>query len=184
VAVVPGVLLDHMGVDPAQRQRAAAPAWVICRAKPGERVVTGQPIVELRGGDPARLEAAEAELAGAIGIGDDPPPARPLVLERAGLLSRAAEVPAPQTRRTDPSTTARSEEGLVRIEGQGSSQGHRPAPAHPLDRRGGPQLDISGDTGGFSLIRLRTKARPPTSAWPAGCTNHHSGSGVWFARRR
>jgi hypothetical protein len=91
VAVVPGVLLDHMGVDPAQRQRAAAPAGVICRAKLDERGVTGQPIVELRGGDPARLEAAEAELAGAIGIGDDPPPARPLILERAGLLSRAAE---------------------------------------------------------------------------------------------
>jgi thymidine phosphorylase len=51
-----------------------AAAGVICRAKPGKRVVTGQPIVELRGGDPARLEAAEAELAGAIGIGDDPRP--------------------------------------------------------------------------------------------------------------
>ena len=132
MAVVPGVLLDHMGVDPAQRQRAAAPAGVICRAKLDERGVTGQPIVELRGGDPARLEAAEAELAGAIGIGDDPPPARPLILERAGLLS-SGRVPAPHTRPTDPSTTARSEEGLVRIECQGSSQGHRPAPAHPLD---------------------------------------------------
>ncbi|HEY6316112.1 MAG TPA: hypothetical protein VIY52_35625, partial [Streptosporangiaceae bacterium] len=60
-------------------------AGVICHAKPGERVVTGQPIVELRGDDPARLEAALAELAGAIEIGDDPPPDRPLVLERIGF---------------------------------------------------------------------------------------------------
>jgi len=63
----------------------SAAAGVICQAKPGERVVTGQPIVELRGDDPTRLEAAKAELAGAIEIGDDPPPARPLVLERIGL---------------------------------------------------------------------------------------------------
>ena len=47
-------------------------------------MVTGQPIVELRGDDPARLEAAQAELAGAIEIGDDPPPASPLILGRIG----------------------------------------------------------------------------------------------------
>jgi hypothetical protein len=42
-------------------------------------------MVELRGDDPARLEAAQGELAGAIEIGDDPPPARPFVLERIGF---------------------------------------------------------------------------------------------------
>ena len=66
-------------------ETVSAAAGVICHAKPGERVVTGQPIVELRGDDPARLEAALAELAGAIEIGDDPPPDRPLVLERIGF---------------------------------------------------------------------------------------------------
>jgi thymidine phosphorylase len=66
-------------------ESVSAAAGVICRAKPGEHVVTGQPIVELRGDDPARLEPARAELAGAIEIGDDPPPARPLVLERIGF---------------------------------------------------------------------------------------------------
>ena len=65
-------------------ETVSAAAGVICQAKPGEHVVTGQPIVELRGDDPARLEAALAELAEAIDIGDDPPPARPLVLERIG----------------------------------------------------------------------------------------------------
>jgi thymidine phosphorylase len=48
-------------------------------------VITGQTIVELRGDDPARLDAALAELAGAIEIGDDPPPATPLVIERIGF---------------------------------------------------------------------------------------------------
>ena len=66
-------------------EAVSAAAGVICQAKPGERVVTGQPIVELRGDDPARLEAAQAELAEAIDIGDDPPPDSPLVLERIGF---------------------------------------------------------------------------------------------------
>ena len=97
---------------------------VICRAKPGERVVTGQPIMELRGGDPARLEAAEAELAGAIAIGDDPPPARPLVLERAGLLSRAAEEfqrrrLAVRTRAPRPVQKRASSASRVRVQARG-----------------------------------------------------------------
>ena len=66
-------------------ETVSAAAGVICHAKPGERVVTGQPIVELRGEDPARFEAAGAELDGAVDIGDDPPAARPLVIERIGL---------------------------------------------------------------------------------------------------
>jgi thymidine phosphorylase len=66
-------------------ETVSAAAGVICHAKPGERVVTGQPIMELRGDDPARLAAAKAELDGAIDIGDDAPAVRPLVLERIGL---------------------------------------------------------------------------------------------------
>jgi thymidine phosphorylase len=62
----------------------SAAAGVICLAKPGEPVTKGQPIVELRGADPARLDAARAELAAAIDIGDEPPPASPLILERIG----------------------------------------------------------------------------------------------------
>jgi thymidine phosphorylase len=66
-------------------ETVSAAAGVICQAKPGEHVVTGQPIVELLGDDPTRLEAALAELTGAIEIGDDPPPTTPLVLERIGV---------------------------------------------------------------------------------------------------
>jgi thymidine phosphorylase len=66
-------------------ETVSAAAGVICRAKPGEPVAEGQPIVELRGDDPGRLDAARAELAGAIDIGDEPPPASPLVLQRIGF---------------------------------------------------------------------------------------------------
>jgi thymidine phosphorylase len=48
-------------------------------------VAKGQPLVELRGDDPGRLDAARAELAGAIDVGDEPPPASPLILQRIGL---------------------------------------------------------------------------------------------------
>jgi thymidine phosphorylase len=65
-------------------ETVSAAAGVICRAKPGEHVVAGQPIAELHGDYPERLEAAQAELAGAIEIGDDPPSATPLILERIG----------------------------------------------------------------------------------------------------
>jgi hypothetical protein len=41
--------------------------------------------VELRGDDPGRLDAARAELDGAIDIGDEAPPASPLILERIGF---------------------------------------------------------------------------------------------------
>jgi thymidine phosphorylase len=66
-------------------EAVSAAAGVICRAKPGESVTKGQTILELRGDDPGRLDAARAELASAIDIGDAPPPAAPLILQRLGL---------------------------------------------------------------------------------------------------
>jgi len=66
-------------------EAVSAAAGVMCLAKPGERVTKGQPIVELHGDDPSRLDAARAELAAAIDIGDEPPPERPLILQRIGF---------------------------------------------------------------------------------------------------
>jgi thymidine phosphorylase len=66
-------------------EAVSAAAGVLCLAKPGERVTKGQPIVELHGDDPSRLDAARAELAAAIDIGDEPPPERPLILQRIGF---------------------------------------------------------------------------------------------------
>jgi thymidine phosphorylase len=65
-------------------EAVSAAAGVMCLAKPGEPVTKGQPVVELRGHDPARLDAARAELAAAIDIGDEPPAVSPLILERIG----------------------------------------------------------------------------------------------------
>ena len=39
-------------------------------------------VLVLRGDDPGRLDAARAELNGALDIGDEPPAAGPLILER------------------------------------------------------------------------------------------------------
>jgi thymidine phosphorylase len=66
-------------------EAVSAAAGVICRVKPGEPVAKGQPVLELRGDDPSRLFAARAELAGAIDIADEAPPASPLILERMGF---------------------------------------------------------------------------------------------------
>jgi thymidine phosphorylase len=66
-------------------EAVSAAAGVMCLAKPGEPVTKGQPMLELRGDDPSRLEAARAELAGAIDLADQAPPAAPLILERMGF---------------------------------------------------------------------------------------------------
>jgi thymidine phosphorylase len=66
-------------------EAVSAAAGVMCLAKPGEPVTTGQPIVELHGDDPSRLAAARAELAAAIDIGEGPRPASPLILQRIGF---------------------------------------------------------------------------------------------------
>jgi thymidine phosphorylase len=65
-------------------EAVSAAAGVICLAKPGEHVTKGQPIVELRGDDPSRLDAARAELHAAIDIADELPPVSPLILQRIG----------------------------------------------------------------------------------------------------
>lgn len=59
-------------------------AGVVCRAKPGDEVVAGEPVLELWGDDPARLGLAEAAVAGAIEVGDAAPATSPAVLERLG----------------------------------------------------------------------------------------------------
>ena len=66
-------------------EAVSAAAGVMCLAKPGEPVTKGQPILELHGDDPSRLDAARAELTAASGIGDEAPPARPLIIERIGF---------------------------------------------------------------------------------------------------
>jgi thymidine phosphorylase len=76
-----GVAAWRLGAGRARKEDpVSAAAGVLCRAKPGERVEAGQPLLELRADDPSRFAPARQALAGAIGIGPQPPPAGPLVI--------------------------------------------------------------------------------------------------------
>jgi thymidine phosphorylase len=56
-------------------------AGIWCRAKPGEWVEEGQPVMELAIDDPARVPAALDALTGAFDIGPEPPPPRDLIID-------------------------------------------------------------------------------------------------------
>ncbi|MDQ1367079.1 MAG: thymidine phosphorylase [Acidimicrobiaceae bacterium] len=56
-------------------------AGIWCRAKPGEWVEEGQPVLELAIDDPARVPAALDALTGAFDIGPEPPPTRDLIID-------------------------------------------------------------------------------------------------------
>jgi thymidine phosphorylase len=83
--------LDALGVGIAAwrlgagRERMSDPvsptAGIVCLAKPGEAVTAGEPLLELHTDEPARLEAAQRSLEGAIEIGPEPPEQQPLVIE-------------------------------------------------------------------------------------------------------
>jgi thymidine phosphorylase len=57
-------------------------AGIVCRAKPGDEVAEGEPLLELHADDEERFDGAVAALAGAIEIGPDPPAPRPLLIDR------------------------------------------------------------------------------------------------------
>ena len=78
-----GVAAWRLGAGRARKEDpVSAGAGVLCLAKPGERVAAGQPVLELRTDDESLLAGARAALAGAIEVGDEPPPEVPLVIER------------------------------------------------------------------------------------------------------
>jgi thymidine phosphorylase len=80
-----GVAAWRLGAGRARKEDAvSAAAGVICLAKPGEPVEAGQPVLELRADEAGRFDRALAALDGAIEIGDQPPPAAPVVRERIG----------------------------------------------------------------------------------------------------
>ncbi len=78
-----GMAAWRLGAGRTRRGEAvSAGAGVVCRAKPGQRVARGQPLLELHTDEPDRLAGAMEALGGAVEIGDEPAPTRPLVLER------------------------------------------------------------------------------------------------------
>ncbi|MEZ5245025.1 MAG: thymidine phosphorylase [Acidimicrobiales bacterium] len=77
-----GVAAWHLGAGRARKEdRVSATAGVICLVKRGDEVEAGQPVFELHTDDPARLDRAVLELAGAVPLGPGPVELPPIVIE-------------------------------------------------------------------------------------------------------
>jgi thymidine phosphorylase len=76
----------RLGAGRARKEDAVSPsAGVVLRAKPGEPVRAGEPLLELLTDDPARFADAMAALEGAVDVGPSPPPPSPLLHERISV---------------------------------------------------------------------------------------------------
>ena len=78
-----GVAAWRLGAGRARKEdQVSAGAGVLLRAKPGDRVTAGQPLLELHADQPDRFERALQVLTGSFDIADEPVTAGPLVLDR------------------------------------------------------------------------------------------------------
>jgi thymidine phosphorylase len=78
-----GVAAWRLGAGRARKEdEVSATAGVVCHAKVGDTVRTGDPVLELRTDEPERFAAAREALAGAWVIGPDPAEPPPLLLDR------------------------------------------------------------------------------------------------------
>ncbi len=83
-----GVAAWRLGAGRARKEDpVSAAAGIICLAKPGDPVVAGQPVLELRSDDADSFDRAREALAGAIRIGADAPERAGLVLDRIGAIT-------------------------------------------------------------------------------------------------
>jgi thymidine phosphorylase len=80
-----GVAAWRLGAGRARKEDAVShSAGIRCRAKPGDHVRRGEPVLELHADDPARFDAALEALGGALTVASEPPPPVPLILDRVG----------------------------------------------------------------------------------------------------
>jgi thymidine phosphorylase len=80
-----GVAAWRLGAGRARKEDpVSAAAGIICLAKPGDSVVAGQPVLELRADDDSSFGRAREALASAIRIGPDAPEPAALVIDRIG----------------------------------------------------------------------------------------------------
>jgi thymidine phosphorylase len=78
-----GLAAWRLGAGRARKEDpVSAAAGIICHVKEGEPVQAGEPLLELRTDEPERFEAALEVLDGSFDIAADPPPTRPLILDR------------------------------------------------------------------------------------------------------
>ncbi|WP_263249501.1 thymidine phosphorylase [Saccharopolyspora rosea] len=90
-----GVAAWRLGAGRARKEDAVEhSAGVLCLAKPGDRVVEGQPLLELHTERPETVEAAVAALDGAYAISDADAGSTPLVLDRVADRDRAPASPS------------------------------------------------------------------------------------------
>ncbi|MDR7280691.1 thymidine phosphorylase [Catenuloplanes atrovinosus] len=81
-----GVAAWRLGAGRARKEDAvSAGAGIVLKVKPGDPVRRGQPLLELRADDPARIESARELARGAIAIAGRPAERSPLIIERIGL---------------------------------------------------------------------------------------------------
>jgi thymidine phosphorylase len=84
-----GVAAWRLGAGRARKEDpVSAAAGIRCRAKVGDRVRAGEPLLELHVDDPARLPAALDALGGAFAVAGAPPATAPLVSGALGTLTR------------------------------------------------------------------------------------------------
>jgi thymidine phosphorylase len=80
-----GVAAWRLGAGRARKEDpVSAAAGIICRAKPGDQVTAGQPLLELRSDNSARFARALEALADAIEIGPEGLEQAPLIIDRIG----------------------------------------------------------------------------------------------------
>jgi thymidine phosphorylase len=78
-----GVAAWRLGAGRSRKEDpVCAGAGVVCLAKPGDEVTQGEGLLELHADDPARFDAAEIALEGAVKIGAEPAQPQEMIIER------------------------------------------------------------------------------------------------------
>lgn len=80
-----GLAAWRLGAGRARKDdRVSAAAGVVLHKRPGDSVVAGDLVAELRADDPSRIPAAMRSAAAAVVIESLPPPPSPLIIDRIG----------------------------------------------------------------------------------------------------
>ncbi len=81
-----GVAAWRLGAGRAKKEDSVSPtAGVICLAKPGDYINTGEPVLELHGDDANCFDSAIDALEEAIEISDSAPDGSPLILDKISI---------------------------------------------------------------------------------------------------
>jgi thymidine phosphorylase len=80
-----GVAAWRLGAGRARKEDpVSASAGVILHRRPGDPVRAGEPLLELRTEDAARIPAAREVVEGAVAVATTAPPRTPLIIDRIG----------------------------------------------------------------------------------------------------